>query len=49
LPEETPIYKNLGFFSEKSRKFSKEIISLPIFPHMTNEEVEYVCDCCNSF
>ncbi len=28
-----------------SERISKEILSLPMFPHMNKEQIEYVCDC----
>ncbi len=32
-----------------TEKITKEIISLPIYPEMTNEEVDYICDCIREF
>jgi dTDP-4-amino-4,6-dideoxygalactose transaminase len=32
-----------------TEKITKEIISLPMYPEMTNEEVNYVCDCIREF
>jgi len=40
-------YRHLGLRPESfpvSSKYSKEVLSLPIFPEMTEEQVDYVCD-----
>ncbi len=40
-------YKHLGLGPESfpvSSKYSKKVLSLPIFPEMTEEQVVYVCD-----
>ncbi|MFC1522451.1 DegT/DnrJ/EryC1/StrS family aminotransferase [Elusimicrobiota bacterium] len=42
-----PAYKNLGFKQGDypiSEELSKRVLSLPIFPHMKEEEVDFVCD-----
>jgi len=37
-----------GDFPE-SEKASREVLALPIFPELTQEEIEYVADCINKF
>ena len=32
-----------------SEKYSKEIISLPLFPELTDKEIKYICLCINEF
>ena len=32
-----------------SEKAAEEVLSLPIFPELTDEEIEYVCDSIKSF
>ena len=47
-----PVFKNLGYKAgdfPKTEKYSKEILSLPIFPGMKPEEVKYVCDSIKEF
>ena len=29
--------------------FCKQVISLPIYPHLTKEEVEYICKCIEEY
>jgi len=44
--------KGLGlshFHLLNSEKFAKEVISLPMYPELTNEQVEYVIDCVKGF
>jgi len=41
-------YKDLGYRKGDfpvSERIADEILSLPMFPHMTKQQVEYVCDC----
>ena len=33
----------------KAEKFCKEVISLPIYPFLKEEEVEYICKCIREF
>ena len=43
---------NLGYYKNKlpiTERISIEVISLPIFPQMTNEQVDYVVDCIREF
>ena len=40
-------FRYLGYKKEDfpiSEKISKEIISLPMNPYMSNEEIEYICN-----
>ena len=43
-----PIYKNLFGYKEGcypiSEQFSKEVVSLPMFPEITKDEVKFVCE-----
>jgi len=42
-----PAYKYLGYTAEDfpiAMKYSKEILSLPIYPELSRAQVEYVCD-----
>ena len=32
-----------------TEKITQEIISLPMYPELTPEEVDYVCNCVNEF
>jgi len=44
--------KGLGlkkFHLPKTEKFAREIISLPMYPELTNRQVEYVIDCIQKF
>lgn len=47
--EETEIYKCLKFNNRNTRDFAKKIISLPIHPFMTEEEINFVCDSLNEY
>lgn len=43
-----PAYRSLGYKEGDfpvSEKTAKEIISLPIFPHLSKKQIRYVCDC----
>jgi dTDP-4-amino-4,6-dideoxygalactose transaminase len=43
-----PAYQELGYKKGDfpvAEKASDEVLSLPMFPHMTNEQVEYVASC----
>ena len=47
-----PAFSQLGYHNGDfpiAEKYAKEILSLPIFPGMTDEEVEYVAKAVNSF
>ena len=47
-----PYYENLGFKKNdfpNAEKFHKEVISLPMHPYLSEEEVEYISDAINSF
>ena len=47
--EEMPMYKNLSVPNLKTILFSKQILSLPIHPFMTENKIEYVCNILNKF
>ena len=42
-----PIYQDYRFELPNSEKFSKEIISLPSYPKLTNEQALEICECVN--
>tara|TARA_Y100001936_G_scaffold112559_1_gene110604 strand:- start:911 stop:1969 length:1059 start_codon:yes stop_codon:yes gene_type:complete len=42
-----PIYQEFGYKLPNSEKFSKEIISLPSYPKLTNEQALEICECVN--
>ena len=42
-----PIYQEFGYELPNSEKFSKEIISLPSYPKLTNEQALEICECVN--
>lgn len=45
-------YRDLGLkegVCPAAEKHSQQILSLPMFPELTNEEVDYICDSINSF
>ena len=42
-----PIYLDYGFELPNSEKFSKEIMSLPSYPSLTDEQVKIVSECVN--
>jgi len=42
-----PIYEEFGYSLPNSEKFSKEILSLPSYPSLTNSQVLEICDCVN--
>ena len=49
---ETPIhkqqiYEKFGYKLPNSEKFSKEIMSLPSYPQLTDEQVLEICECVN--
>ena len=41
------IYHEYGLTLPNSEKFSKEIISLPSYPSLTNEQVKVIAECVN--
>ena len=41
------IYQEYGLTLPNSEKFSKEIMSLPSYPSLTNEQVEIIAECVN--
>lgn len=47
--EQTSIYSYMGFNNEKTRYFSKRLVSLPIHPFMSEEEVQYVSKKINEY
>ncbi|GCL72383.1 DegT/DnrJ/EryC1/StrS family aminotransferase [Paenibacillus naphthalenovorans] len=47
-----PVYRELGYRAEEfpvSLSLAQSVISLPVHPSLTNEELEKVCDAVNSF
>lgn len=47
-----PAYKHLGYRKQDfpvTEKACQEVLSLPMFPHLTEEEVMYVCECIQKF
>jgi len=42
-----PIYEEFGYKLPNSEKFSKEIMSLPSYPQLTDEQVLEICECVN--
>jgi dTDP-4-amino-4,6-dideoxygalactose transaminase len=51
LPNLEP-YKEMGYNGEDfpvANLFQDKILSLPIFPEMTHEQIKYVCDCITNF
>ena len=46
--EETKIYNGIAK-SNNARKFAKEMVSIPMFPHMENNEIEYVSEKVNEY
>ena len=42
-----PIYEEFGYSLPNSEKFSKEILSLPSYPSLTDSQVLEICDCVN--
>jgi dTDP-4-amino-4,6-dideoxygalactose transaminase len=47
-----PPYKDLGYKSgdfPNAEKAAKEVIGLPVFPELTDDEIEYVCSCLNAW
>lgn len=47
--ELTKVYKHLNFNNPKTRKYSETLLSLPMHPFLTNEEVNYIADTINKF
>ena len=41
------IYREYGLTLPNSEKFSKEIMSLPSYPSLTDEQVEIIAECVN--
>jgi len=49
---EHPLVRNNSYIEENINNVSfvsSKVLSLPIYPEMTNEEVEYVCNCIKKF
>jgi len=42
-----PIYQEFGYKLPNSEKFSREIISLPSYPKLTDEQALEICECVN--
>ena len=47
--EEMPMYKHLIGPNKQALEFSSQMVSLPIHPFMSEEEVAYVCDAINKY
>lgn len=47
--EETPVFQYLNQNNKNTRYFSKNHISIPIHPFMTDNEIKYVCSKINSW
>jgi dTDP-4-amino-4,6-dideoxygalactose transaminase len=46
------VYKTLGYEKgsfPNAERVSDEIVSLPLYPSLAEEEVKYVCDCIRGF
>tara|TARA_A100001037_G_scaffold306168_1_gene349669 strand:+ start:984 stop:2051 length:1068 start_codon:yes stop_codon:yes gene_type:complete len=42
-----PIYEEYGYDLPNSEKFSKQIMSLPSYPSLTNEQIKVISECVN--
>ena len=42
-----PVYEEFGYKLPNSERFSKEIMSLPSYPQLTDEQVLEICECVN--
>jgi len=42
-----PIYQNLGYKLPNSEKFSKEVLSIPSYPSLKNEQILEICEIIN--
>jgi dTDP-4-amino-4,6-dideoxygalactose transaminase len=42
-----PVYQEFGYKLPNSEKFSKEIMSLPSYPQLKDDQVLEVCECVN--
>ena len=49
LQEACQRYYGNGTFLPVTEKVTEEILSLPMYPELTAEEIEYVCDCVRDF
>lgn len=47
--ESMDIYKNLNAYNKNTRKFSEQILSLPIHPFMPKKQIKYICKVLNKF
>ena len=45
----TGAYSHLDTYSENTRRWSNQLISLPIHPFLSIDEVDYICDVLNSW
>ena len=43
-----PIYEEFGYKLPNSERFSKEIMSLPSYPQLTDEQALEICECVNN-
>ena len=51
-PHLAEAYKDLGHFVGKfpiTERYANEVLSLPLYNGMSNEEIEYVINCINAF
>jgi perosamine synthetase len=49
---EQPLYRELGYTSEScpvSEDVSRKVLSLPVHPSLTREDLKYICETVNSF
>jgi len=42
-----PVYQNLGYKLPNSEKFSKEVLSIPSYPSLKNEQILEICEIIN--
>ena len=46
--DENALEKSAGS-AEEAERISKECLSLPIYPHLKNNEIKYICDMIGEF
>jgi perosamine synthetase len=49
---EQPLYRELGYTNEScpvSEDVSRRVLSLPVHPSLTEEDLAYICETINSF
>ena len=47
LIHQQPVYEEYGYKLPNSEKFSKEVLSLPSYPSLTNDQLLKICECVN--